>query len=87
MPIYSANTKNSTWRRWVYGIIGDSVIQTPTSTTTLLEDNTADINTSGSKVEGAMVFNATTNLPVWAAGDGDSDVWVNATGATAHTPV
>lgn len=57
-----------------------------TETTTNLEDVTATINTSDVKVEGYMVFNATTNQPLWAAGNADGDVWVDATGATAHTP-
>lgn len=57
------------------------------SDTTNLEDATNEINTSAFKEEGRMVFNTVTNKPVWATGDGASDVWVDATGATAHTPV
>ncbi len=58
-----------------------------TATTAELAQDTDAINTDPAKVEGYMVFNTTTNIPVWAAGNGDTDVWVNATGATAHTPV
>jgi hypothetical protein len=58
-----------------------------TATTTELEQDTDAINTAAEKVEGFMVFNSTTNIVVWAAGAGDTDVWVDATGATAHTPV
>ncbi len=58
-----------------------------TATTTELEQDTDPINTDPAKVLGYQVFNSTTGIPVWAAGSGDTDVWVNATGATAHTPV
>lgn len=60
---------------------------TPTATTAELEDVADAINTTTLKVAGYMVFNTSTNKPVWAAGAGDGDVWVNATGATDHTPV
>ena len=65
----------------------NAVDQYQTSTTTALEDDTNAINTSTAKKAGYMVFNTTTNTPVWAAGSGDTDVWVDATGTTAHTPV
>ncbi len=56
------------------------------SGTTLLEDITADINTIN-KYERKMIFNTSTNKPVWATGSTAGAVWVDATGATAHTPV
>lgn len=59
----------------------------PTATTAQLADVTHAVNTSAQKVEGACVFNSTTNLPVYAAGNADADVWVDATGSTAHSPV
>jgi hypothetical protein len=59
----------------------------PTSTTTALEDATNAVNTSALKRAGYQVFNTTTNKPVWATGGGDTDVWVDATGTTEHTPV
>lgn len=58
-----------------------------TSTTTALADITDVINTGSQKIAGYPVFNVTTGLPVWAVGNADGDVWNDATGATAHTPV
>ena len=58
-----------------------------TSTTTALADVTAAINTGANKVAGYMVFNTTTGAPVWATGNADADVWNDATGTTAHSPV
>ena len=51
-----------------------------------IKKDAADINTTD-KYEGKIVFNSTTNIPVWAAGSAAGDLWVDATGATAHTPV
>ena len=58
-----------------------------TATTAELIDITDSINTSIFKKEGFMVFNETTNAPVWAVGDTDAAVWNDATGTLAHTPV
>ena len=58
-----------------------------TATTTELEDVTDAINTRADKVEGYMVKNSTTNIPYWAAGNADADVWEDATGTTIHSPV
>lgn len=44
------------------------------------------INSSGIKREGYCVFNADTNKPVYASGSASTDVWVDATGSTAHSP-
>ncbi len=62
-------------------------IKIPTSTTALLVDEADTINTSDLKIEGFMVFDITSNLPLWAAGDGPNDVWLDATGSTSVTPV
>ena len=62
-------------------------LQTAVTTTTALADVSDAINTAAGKVDGAMVFNTTTNKPVWAVGAADADVWVDATGSTAHSPV
>ena len=62
-------------------------LQTGVTTTAALNAIGNAINTAAGKVDGAMVFNTTTNKPVWAVGNADGDVWVDATGATAHTPV
>lgn len=68
--------------------IGVSIESTvsPVSTTALLASIASSINTTG-KYQGKPVFNTTTNIPVWAVGSLPGDVWVDATGATAHTPV
>ncbi len=58
-----------------------------TSTTAALAAIGDAINTSDEKEAGFSVFNTTTGLPVWALGNTDGAVWVDATGATAHTPV
>lgn len=57
----------------------------PNSTTTSLTSLTSVVNKS--KRRGVSVYNSTTGKPVWAAGDGAAAVWVDATGATVHTPV
>ena len=66
---------------------GEGVLTTSTSTTAALAAVGNAINTSARKVAGLMVFNTTTNKPVWAVGNTDASVWVDATGATAHTPI
>lgn len=43
------------------------------------------INTTG-KVAGKMVFNTTTNKPVFAAGATAGALWLNPDATTAHTP-
>jgi hypothetical protein len=58
-----------------------------TYTTAQLADITHAVNTSTNKVAGAMVWNSTTGRPVWAFGSADGSVWVDAAGATLHTPV
>jgi len=39
------------------------------------------------KYTGKMVWDTTNNKPVYAVGPGTTDVWVDGTGATAHTPI
>ena len=56
------------------------------ATTTNLNLATATINTNG-KEAGTMVWNITTNQPVWASGSAATDIWKNAIGGDAHTPV
>ena len=46
----------------------------------------AAINTTD-KYAGKQVWNSTTLAPVWAVGAAAADLWVDGTGATAHTPV
>ena len=59
---------------------------TVVSTTAALASITNAINTIG-KYEGLDVWNRTTGKPVWAVGGLAGDVWKDATGAVAHTPV
>ena len=62
-------------------------LELPKETTVNLELIAATINTSAAKQEGSVVFNSTSNMPVYAVGNADGDVWVDATGATVHTPI
>jgi hypothetical protein len=57
-----------------------------TATTAELTAIADAINTAARKVAGFEVFNTTTSIVVWAVGAADGSVWVDATGATAHTP-
>lgn len=61
-------------------------MRSASATTTNLEDITHAINTAAGKKLGSWVFNSTTKKPVWAVGNADGSVWVDATGVTAHTP-
>jgi len=56
-----------------------------TFTTAQLASLTAQVNLE--KYEGKTVWNTTTGKPVWASGALAADVWVNADGTTAHTPI
>jgi len=74
------------------GVAGDIVLTGQyfvpgTSTTAALEDIANVVNTDAGKVQSAMVFNTTTNTPVWAVGNADGSVWVDGAGTTVHTPV
>lgn len=57
-----------------------------TATTAQLDSLAATVNTTG-KYKGKQVFNSDTNKPVYALGSASNAQWVDATGATAHTPV
>ncbi len=65
----------------------DGYLQHRTATTTQLADVNDGVNTSVGKVQGAQVYNSDTDVPVWAKGSADGDVWVNGVGTTVHTPV
>lgn len=68
------------------GNTGWLVMRPATTTTTAALVSAANaINTAG-KAAGVSVFNTTTSKPVWATGSGATATWVDATGATAHTP-
>lgn len=45
------------------------------------------INTDAGKVQGAMVYNTSTDNPVYATGAADGSVWVDGAGTTVNTPV
>ena len=61
--------------------------QLPTYTDTQLNDVTATVNTDAGKVQGAMVYNSTQDVPVYAVGNADGSVWVDGAGTTVNTPV
>lgn len=58
-----------------------------TATDTELNDITNAINTASGKVQGAMLYNTTQDVPVWAVGNADGSVWVDGAGTTVNTPV
>jgi len=68
-------------------LISSGYFQVRTTTTAALEAVANAINTAAGKVQGAMVYNTTTDIVVWAAGNADADVWVDAQGATEHSPI
>lgn len=57
------------------------------ATDTELNDITDAINTDAGKEQGVMVYNTTTDNPVYAVGNADGSVWVDGAGATVNTPV
>ena len=71
---------------YAVGRIGGDYIGMRTATTAELVAIADAVNTSPGKVNGAMVFNTTTDKPVIATGASDAAVWVDATGATVHSP-
>ena len=70
---------------WEYRTINVPTTKQDVATTSDLDSLSSLVNTEG-KYEGKQVFNTTTNKPVYAVGSSASSVWVDATGATAHTP-
>jgi hypothetical protein len=52
-----------------------------------LDDITDAINTDPGKRQGSMIYNSSQDIPVWAVGNADGDLWVDGTGATVNTPV
>lgn len=56
-----------------------------TATAAALVDEANAINTTG-KFAGKQVWDSTNNVPLWAAGAGANDVWIDGTGATVITP-
>lgn len=56
-----------------------------TATAAALVNEANAINTTG-KFAGKQVWDSTNNVPLWAAGAGANDVWIDGTGATVITP-
>lgn len=82
----SLSGRVSTWlERWRKRF--NETLEPVTATTAQLEDIADAINTGPDKVEGQLVYNTTTNAPVWAGGSDAGDVWRDSAGVTAHTPV
>ena len=90
---YVLETDGAAQLQWVQvataaqGALADSAMQFVTATTAELTAVGNAINTAAAKVQGYQVYNTTTDAPVWAAGAADADVWNDATGTLAHTPV
>jgi len=70
--------------RWIKTGVTPAVLNEVTAS---FADVTHAVNTSPLKQAGFMAWNSTTNKPIWAVGSDDNSLWVDATGATAHTPV
>jgi len=68
------------------GLVVSNMLAISTITSAALNDITDAVNTDNRKIAGAMLFNTTTNTPVYAVGDTDGAIWVNGAGTTAHTP-
>ena len=58
----------------------------PRETTTNLDDVGHAVNTAATKVQGLVIYNTTTDNPVYAVGNADADIWVDGAGSTAHSP-
>lgn len=77
---------NRSWQSFDDLNFGPTRFYLPTAETAFIEDINSSVNTGGNKQEGQVIFNIDTNKPIFAAGPSDTDVWLDATGATAHTP-
>jgi hypothetical protein len=64
---------------------GGTVQYFVTATAAALVDEANAINTTG-KFAGKQVWDSTNNVPLWAAGAGANDVWIDGTGTTVITP-
>jgi hypothetical protein len=69
------------------GLIDTLYMRPQVVTSTNLNDITHAVNTSNGKKNGVMVYNTTTDMPVWAISNTDGAVWKDAQGNTVHTPV
>ena len=74
---------------WTYSgnLISTGYFHVRTATDAELNAVANAINTAAGKIQGAMVYNSTTDNPVYAVGNADADIWVDGAGGTANTPV
>ena len=79
------STSDNRWRNLF--ITGDAHIAHPDYSQTDLRDITHAVNTGDMKRAGYPVWDDTNNKIVVAGGSADGDVWHDADGTTAHTPV
>lgn len=81
----------STERKTTVGSLKDFIvrgyIQPRTATDAELNDVTDSVNTDAGKVQGSMVYNSTTDNPVYSTGSLDASIWVDGAGTTVNTPV
>ena len=87
---YSDTNGDLTWDGSIFtgiNLKATKYIQNRTATTAQLADITHAVNTDAGKIQGSVVYNTTTDNPVWAVGNADGSIWVNGIGTTVHTPV
>jgi len=64
-----------------------SYVQLDTATSAQLNAIADAINTAAGKIQGAVVYNTTTDNPVYATGNTDGSTWVDGAGTVVNTPV
>ncbi len=62
------------------------ITQLPTETSTNLDDVGHAVNTGALKIQGTVIYNSTTDNPVYAVGNAAADIWVDGAGTTVHSP-
>jgi hypothetical protein len=68
-------------------VVAQSYFHLRTATDAELNAIANAVNTDAGKIQGAVVYNTTTDNPVYAVGLADGDVWVDGAGTTVNTPV
>jgi hypothetical protein len=64
-----------------------SYIQLKTATDAELDAVANAINTDAGKIQGAVIYNSSTDNPVYAVGPADADVWVDGAGTIVNSPI
>lgn len=64
-----------------------SYVQLKTATDAELNAVANAINTDAGKVQGAVIYNSSTDNPVYAVGPADADVWVDGAGTIVNSPI